>query len=67
MRLFSDRRRVLSDRQTAYTYLSQIEMTNPKFNKKEDVLWYLMTVGGFIIVGSSLFSHNTQPLVYLPA
>jgi len=36
-------------------YLKQLETANFKFPKKEDVMWYLMTVGGFIIVGSSLF------------
>ena len=30
-------------------------MASPKFPRKEDLLWYLMTVGGLIIVGPSLF------------
>ncbi|KAK3685427.1 Der1-like family-domain-containing protein [Podospora appendiculata] len=33
-----------------YQNLSQLELANPKFNRKEDVLWYLITVGGFIIL-----------------
>ncbi len=53
----------------AYQYLSQLETTNPKFARKEDVLWYLITVGGIIVVGFclplsfhphvTLFSNNT--------
>ena len=48
----------------AYQYLSQLETTNPKFPRKEDVLWYLITVGGFIIVGFdiSLSTLLTTPL-----
>lgn len=43
-------------RNAAYLYLGQLETSNPKFQRKEDVLWYLITVGGFIIVGlTSLF------------
>ena len=47
---------MLSDfAKTAYQYLKQLETANPKFPRKEDVLWYLITVGGFVIVGSSHF------------
>ncbi|KAK0652931.1 Der1-like family-domain-containing protein [Cercophora newfieldiana] len=34
----------------AYQYLSQLEAGHPKFQRKEDVLWYLITVGTFIIL-----------------
>ena len=37
-------------------------MMNPKFPKKEDVLWYLITVGGFIIVGSSHYFFPSPSL-----
>lgn len=49
---------------TVYQYLSQLETSNPKFPRKEDVLWYLITVGGFIIVGfdTSPFLSLTTPL-----
>lgn len=48
----------------AYLYLSQLETSNPKFQRKEDVLWYLITVGGFIIVGltSLSFLFFSSPL-----
>jgi Derlin-2/3 len=55
----------------AYQNLSQLETGHPKFPRKEDVLYYLMTVGSFIIVGHS--SSRRRPvfmsthLVYLPA
>ncbi|KAK3308896.1 Der1-like family-domain-containing protein [Chaetomium strumarium] len=41
---------ILLDPYFAYQYLKQLETQNPKFPRKEDVLWYLMTVGGFIIL-----------------
>ncbi|TRX88035.1 hypothetical protein FHL15_011090 [Xylaria flabelliformis] len=40
---------VLFDTYFVYTYLSQIERNNAKFSKKEDLIWYLMFVGGVII------------------
>jgi hypothetical protein len=62
---------IIMDPYFAYQYLKQLETTNPKFPRKEDVLWYLITVGGFIIVGSSHFfsapSRRNDNLVYLPA
>lgn len=42
---------VLFETYFVYSYLSQIEKSNPKFSRKEDLLWYLMFVGGVIIVG----------------
>jgi hypothetical protein len=46
---------IIMDPYFAYQYLKQLETANLKFPRKEDVLWYLITVGGFIIVGPSLF------------
>ncbi|EMR64358.1 putative der1-like family protein [Eutypa lata UCREL1] len=40
---------VLFETYFVYSYLSQIEKSNPKFSRKEDLLWYLMFVGGVII------------------
>lgn len=45
---------IILDPYFVYQYLSQIESGNPKFQRKEDVLWYLITVSGFILVGPSL-------------
>jgi hypothetical protein len=42
---------VLFDTYFVYTYLSQLEKSNAKFSKKEDLIWYLTFVGGVIIVG----------------
>jgi hypothetical protein len=59
---------IIMDPYFAYQYLKQLEMANSKFPRKEDVLWYLMTVGSFIIVGpshSSLFSLSTQHTSYI--
>lgn len=38
-----------------YNYLSQIERGNAKFSKKDDLIWYLMFVGGIIIVGRPIY------------
>ncbi|CAJ2507527.1 Uu.00g087130.m01.CDS01 [Anthostomella pinea] len=40
---------VIFDTYFVYTYLSQLERGNPKFMKKEDLIWYLMFVGATII------------------
>ncbi|KAI1487289.1 Der1-like family-domain-containing protein [Biscogniauxia mediterranea] len=39
---------VLFDTYFVYTYLSQLERNNSKFVKKEDLIWYLIFVGGTI-------------------
>jgi hypothetical protein len=50
--------------------MRQLETANPKFLRREDLIWYLVTVGGLTIVGPSstffLFVFFS-PLVYLPA
>ncbi|KAL2021502.1 hypothetical protein VTK56DRAFT_7135 [Thermocarpiscus australiensis] len=55
---------IVMDPYFAYQYLSQLEMTNPKFARKEDVLWYLITVGGFIILINRAFLGGA---FFLPA
>ncbi|KAL0465698.1 Der1-like family domain-containing protein [Neurospora intermedia] len=46
---------IVLDPYFAYLYLGQLETSNPKFQRKEDVLWYLITVGGFIIIVNRIF------------
>lgn len=68
---------LIMDPYFAYQNLSQLEMSNTKFSRKEDLLWYLITVGGFTMVCAGLSSPapfpiahihaHTQHLVYLPA
>ncbi|KAI1505621.1 Der1-like family-domain-containing protein [Biscogniauxia marginata] len=54
---------VLFDTYFVYTYLSQLEKGNSKFMKKEDLIWYLMFVGGTITflnqiwTGAYLYLH----------
>ncbi|KAI0377931.1 Der1-like family-domain-containing protein [Hypomontagnella monticulosa] len=55
---------VLFDTYFIFTYLSQLESHNPKFSKKEDMIWYLMFVGSVIILLNSLFTNG---MVFLPA
>ncbi|KAL1839573.1 hypothetical protein VTJ49DRAFT_1394 [Mycothermus thermophilus] len=40
---------IIMDSYFVFQYLKQVETANPKFTTKEDVVWYLMTVGSFII------------------
>ncbi|RYO96069.1 hypothetical protein DL764_007548 [Monosporascus ibericus] len=47
-----------------YSYLSQLEKGNSKFSKKEDLIWYLMFVGGVIITLNQIFTGAGH---YLPA
>ncbi|KAK3359810.1 hypothetical protein B0T25DRAFT_110446 [Lasiosphaeria hispida] len=44
----------------AYQYLSQLETTVPKLARKEDVLWYLFTVGGLIIMINRIFLDSAM-------
>ncbi|CAP72852.1 uncharacterized protein PODANS_2_2840 [Podospora anserina S mat+] len=46
---------IILDPYFVYQYLSQIESGNPKFQRKEDVLWYLITVSGFILLFTQCF------------
>jgi len=43
---------LLFDTYFLYSYLSQLEIGNPRFPRKEDLIWYLMFVGGTIMVSS---------------
>lgn len=42
---------VLMDTYFTFSYLSQLEKSNSKFSRKEDLIWYLMVVGTVVIVG----------------
>jgi hypothetical protein len=48
-----------------YIYMSQLEVGNPRFSKTEDFIWYLMCVGGAILVGpiAVLITNVPVPLV----
>ncbi|CRK36916.1 hypothetical protein BN1723_015150 [Verticillium longisporum] len=73
---------LLFDTYFLYSYTSALEVGNPRFSKKEDVIWYLLFVGGVITVSLCLLilPHCVLPcdlcsssirydnhLVYLPA
>jgi len=38
-----------------YQYLSVLETASPRFRRKEDVIWYLIVVGGLIILVNRVF------------
>ncbi|KYK58706.1 hypothetical protein DCS_05723 [Drechmeria coniospora] len=40
---------LLLDPYFLYSYMSQLEVNNPRFPRKEDMIWYLMFVGGTIM------------------
>ncbi|KAK4103810.1 hypothetical protein N658DRAFT_419975 [Parathielavia hyrcaniae] len=46
---------IILDPYFAYQSLKQLETANLKFARKEDLLWYLMTVGGFIMLLNRIF------------
>ncbi|KXX75288.1 Derlin-2 [Madurella mycetomatis] len=46
---------LIMDPYFAYQYMKQVETSNPKFSRKEDVLWYLITVCSFIIIINRVF------------
>ncbi|KAK4246293.1 Der1-like family-domain-containing protein [Corynascus novoguineensis] len=46
---------IIMDPYFAYQYLKQLEVASPRFPRKEDVLWYLITVGSFIILLNRTF------------
>ncbi|KAK4190681.1 Der1-like family-domain-containing protein [Podospora australis] len=48
---------IVMDPYFVYQYLGQLERGNPKFARKEDVLWYLMTVCSMILAASSYFQE----------
>lgn len=58
---------IILDPYFVYQYLTQLEVASPRFPRKEDVLWYLLTVGTMIIVSSSLLPILVfQGLSFLP-
>lgn len=56
----------LMDHLLVYNYLSQMERSNAKFSKKEDLIWYLMFISGVIVVGHfALVQSRLQRLVFI--
>ncbi|XXH00148.1 hypothetical protein Hte_006490 [Hypoxylon texense] len=47
---------VLLDTYFVFTYLSQLEVGNSKFTRKEDLIWYLMVVSSVIILLNQVFT-----------
>lgn len=41
---------IVMDTYFIFQYLTQLETTHPKFNRKEDLLWYLVFCGTVIVV-----------------
>lgn len=41
---------IILDPYFIYQYLSQLEVASTRFPRKEDLVWYLLTVGTMIIV-----------------
>lgn len=41
---------IVMDPYFLFSYMKQIEVGNPRFPRREDVVWYLVCVGGFIMV-----------------
>jgi len=56
---------LLFDTYFLYMYLSQMEMGNPRFPRKEDVVWYLMFVSGVILTINSVL--DLPFYAFLPA
>jgi len=56
---------LLFDTYFSYMYLSQLEIGNPRFPRREDVIWYLMFVSGVILVINSLL--DLPFVAFLPA
>jgi len=49
---------IILDPYFTFQYLSQLENGNPRFQKREDIIWYLITVGGLIIVLNRFFTGH---------
>jgi Derlin-2/3 len=54
---------LLFDTYFLYQYLSQLEVGNPRFSRKEDLIWYLTFVSGTILVGLSFCLHAHPSLL----
>lgn len=48
---------LLFDTYFLYTYTSALEVGNPRFSKREDLVWYLLFVGGVITVSYACPLH----------
>ncbi|KAJ4423820.1 hypothetical protein N0V82_001559 [Gnomoniopsis sp. IMI 355080] len=55
---------IVMDTYFIFQYLSQLETTHPKFNRKEDLLWYLVFCGFVIVV---LAQYFVGEVFFLPA
>lgn len=53
---------IVMDTYFIFQYVSQLETAHPKFNRREDLLWYVVFCG-FVIIVSCLLS---APLAFLP-
>lgn len=72
---------LLFDTYFLYKYLSELEIANRRFPKKEDLIWYLFCVSAGILVSLAPAPHqvsshvsspatrrrSVDPLIYLPA
>ncbi|KAG5932616.1 hypothetical protein E4U60_005102 [Claviceps pazoutovae] len=56
---------LLFDTYFLYTYLCQLEIGNPRFPRKEDLIWYLLFVCGTILVTNHLTGFGF--MTFLPA
>ncbi|CAN8096101.1 unnamed protein product [Discula destructiva] len=55
---------IVMDTYFIFQYLSQLETTHPKFNRKEDLLWYLIFCGSVIVILAQYFLGE---VFFLPA
>ncbi|KAL6849510.1 hypothetical protein ACO1O0_009051 [Amphichorda felina] len=55
---------LLFDTYFLYQYLSQLEIGNSRFSRKEDLLWYLMFVSGTILIFDAILGFSF--LLFLP-
>jgi hypothetical protein len=51
---------LLFDTYFLYQYLSQLELGNPRFPRKEDLIWYLMFVSGTTLVSLAISSYSVS-------
>ncbi|KAG8416877.1 hypothetical protein J3459_013597 [Metarhizium acridum] len=56
---------LLFDTYFLYSYLSQMEVGNPRFPRKEDLIWYLVFVCGTILVANHFVGFGF--MMFLPA
>lgn len=54
---------IVMDTYFVFQYVSQLETTHPKFNRREDLLWYIVFCGFTILVSSTMIApSHTVPL-----